>query len=105
MPLEELRERIEELEDTRRLAQVEIESLTDREGRVKELERDRDALLRERASVTADRLDNLPLEKRNEPYRMLHLEVTPSNEGFEVRVAFCTSKPLQAGTRRPKGLR
>jgi FtsZ-binding cell division protein ZapB len=59
MPLEELRERIEELEDTRRLAQVEIESLTDREGRVKELERDRDALLRERASVIADRLDNL----------------------------------------------
>jgi GAF domain-containing protein len=91
MPLEELRERIEELEDTRRLAH---ESLTDR-----------DALLRERASVIADRLDNLPLEKRNELYRMLHLEVTPSNEGFEVRVAFCTSKPLQAGTRRPKGLR
>ncbi len=78
MPLEELRERIEELEDTRRLAH---ESLTDR-----------DALLRERASVIADRLDNLPLEKRNELYRMLHLEVTPSNEGFEVRVAFCTSK-------------
>ncbi len=95
MTLEELRERLEELEDARRLAQAEIESLTDRQERVKELERDRDALLRQRASMIPNSLDNLPLEKRNELYRMLHLEVTPSNVGYEVRGAFCTPEPLQ----------
>jgi hypothetical protein len=45
MTLEELKERLEELEGTRKLAQSEIEILADREARANQLERDRDALL------------------------------------------------------------
>ena len=36
-------------------------------------------------------LDDLEGEKKNKLYQMLRLEVTPSEEGYEVSGAFCTS--------------
>jgi len=96
MTLEELRERLEELENTRRLAQAELEVIADREDRVKELEGDRDALLDHMAAMVPDALENLTPEERNELHRMLRLQVTPASEGYRVSGAFCTTEPLQA---------
>jgi hypothetical protein len=90
MTLEELRERLEELENTRKLAQAELEALADREGRIKELEKDRDALLQSMAEVVPSALESLMGEDKDKLYRMLRLEVTPSNEGYEVSGAFRT---------------
>src|SRR5215213_6886237 len=45
MNLAELGAKLEELESTRRMAEAEIAALANREERVEELERDRDALL------------------------------------------------------------
>jgi hypothetical protein len=36
-------------------------------------------------------LDNLHGEEKNRLYQMLRLEVTPSEEGYKVSGAFCTS--------------
>jgi site-specific DNA recombinase len=91
MTLEELRGRLEELETTRRLAQTELEALAEREARVKELEEDRDALLEGMAKTVPGTLNDLTGEERNKLYRMLQLEITPSDEGYEVSGAFCTS--------------
>ena len=59
MTLEELRERLGELEDMRKLARVELDAITARRERVAELERDRDALLEEMAAMVPGALDNL----------------------------------------------
>src|SRR5215203_5092896 len=94
MTFEELRERLEELENTRKLAQAELEVIADREDRVKELEGDRDALLDHMAAMVPDALENLTPEERNELHRMLRLQVTPASEGYRVSGAFCTTEPL-----------
>ena len=94
MTLEELRERLEELENTRKLAQAELEALTKREERIKELKRDRDALLRQMAESVPDALNSLTPGERNELYRMLRLQVKPGPEGYEVEGTFCTPEPL-----------
>jgi hypothetical protein len=65
--------------------------LAEREARVKELEEDRDALLEGMAETASDALNTLTGEERHKLYRMLQLEITPSDEGYEVSGAFCTS--------------
>jgi hypothetical protein len=90
MTLDELRERIGDLEETRRLALAELDALTRHEERVKGLERDRDALLEYYAEAVPGALDDLEPEERNKLYRMLRLEVTPSEGGYAVSGAFCT---------------
>jgi hypothetical protein len=41
-------------------------------------------------------LDDLTGEDRNKVYRMLRLEVTPSDEGYKVGGAFCTLEPMRS---------
>jgi hypothetical protein len=89
MTLDELRERLGELEDTRSLALTELEALSQREERVQGLERDRDALLESYAEAVPDALEGLEPGERNKLYRMLRLEVTPSDGGYAVSGAFC----------------
>jgi hypothetical protein len=48
------------------------------------LERARDALLRSWVGAVPEVLDELTGQERNKIYRMLHLEVTPTTEGFGV---------------------
>jgi site-specific DNA recombinase len=91
MTLDELRERIGDLEETRRLALAELEALTRHEERVKGLERDRDALLESYAEALPAALEDLGPEERNRLYRMLRLEVTPSDGGYALSGAFCGS--------------
>ena len=91
MTMEELREKLGEVEGAREVAQEELEALTDRQRRVQELERDRDALLAHMSGTVPERLDSLAPEERNKLYRMLRLEVTPSAEDYKVSGAFCTT--------------
>ena len=66
-------------------------ALRSHQQRVEELERDRDALLQSMSETVPSALGDLDGEKKNRLYQMLRLEVTPSEEGYEVSGAFCTS--------------
>ena len=50
------------------------------------------ALLKAIAEIIPDALEGLIPEERNKIYRMLRLEVTPLEEGYEVSGAFCSSE-------------
>jgi site-specific DNA recombinase len=91
MTLEELGSKLQELDDARRLAQAELEALTRRQEHLEQLEEDREALLESMAEIVPDALEDLTPEERNKIYRMLRLEVTPLEEGYEVSGAFCSS--------------
>jgi len=84
MTLEELGSKLKGLDETRRLAEVELASLRAREKRTEELERDRDALLRSWAGAVPEALDKLTGQERYKVYRMLRLEATPTTGGFDV---------------------
>ena len=92
MSLEELGGMLEELEETRKLAEAELENMTTRRNRVEELEQDRDVLLAYLTSVVPVELDGLTGEERNRVYRMLRLEVRPCPKGYEVKGAFSSSE-------------
>ncbi len=49
---------------------------------MKELEEDRDALLEGRTEMVPGVLNSLTGEEGNKLYRMLRLEVAPSDEGY-----------------------
>jgi site-specific DNA recombinase len=100
MSLEELGGMLEELEETRKLAEAELENVTTRRNRVEELEQDRDVLLGYLTSVVPMELDGLTGEERNRVYRMLRLEVRPCPKGYEVKGAFSSSElPSSQGHR------
>jgi uncharacterized protein YidB (DUF937 family) len=93
MTLEELGERLGNLEDTRRLALAELEAIAARRERVEDLEHDRDTLLEEMAAAVPDALDELTSEEKNRVYQMLRLSVAPGPYGYEVSGAFCALEP------------
>jgi hypothetical protein len=64
--------------------------IKDHRQRVKELESDRDALLKSMAEIVAEELDDLAGEEKSRIYRMLRLGVTPADQGYEVSGALCT---------------
>ena len=82
MTLEELGSKLKNLEETRKLAQSELAVLEMREERVKELKKDRDALLESWAGMVPEALEGLTGEERNKIYRMLRLEVAPVDDGY-----------------------
>ncbi len=59
---------------------------------MKELEEDRDALLEGRTEMVPGTLNSLTGEEGNKLFRMLRLEVAPSDEGYKVSGAICTSE-------------
>jgi hypothetical protein len=91
MTLEELGSKLQELDDARRLAEAELEALMRRQEHIEELEKDREALLKSMAEIVPEALKDLTPQERNKIYRMLRLDVTPFEEGYEVSGAFCTS--------------
>jgi site-specific DNA recombinase len=97
MTLEELGSKLVQLEETRRVAQAELEALDAREERVRELEVDRNALLASYAEVVPEALGGLSGEERMRVYEMLQLEVRPDPEGYEVSGAFCSKRPRGRG--------
>jgi site-specific DNA recombinase len=92
MTLQELGAKLEELKEGRREAKLELMSLRSHQQRVEELEKDRDTLLQSMAERVPGALEDLDGEEKNRLYQMLRLEVTPSEEGYEVSGAFCTSE-------------
>jgi site-specific DNA recombinase len=84
MTLGELGSKLKELDETRELAQAELDALALREQRVEDLEADRDTLLRDMADMVPEALDSLSGEERHRVYWMLRMEVTPIPEGFRV---------------------
>ena len=90
MTLEELGTKLEELENTRSTAERELNVLRDHRQRVCELESDRDALLESMADIVPEALADLTGEEKSRIYRMLRLEVTPTDQGYEVSGALCT---------------
>jgi site-specific DNA recombinase len=99
MTLQELGARLEELENKCKMAKRELASLRNRQQRVGELEKDRDALLQSMSEMVPAALDDLAGEEKNRLYQMLQLEVMPSEEGYEVSGAFCTSGFTSKGLR------
>ncbi len=91
---DELRAKLEGLAETRETAERELEALRDRQEEAEQLERDRDALLASWTDAAPEDLDALTSEQRNELYHRLHLEITPREDGYEVKGPFCTSEPL-----------
>jgi len=98
MTVEELGSKLKGLDETRRLAKVELAGLQAREKRAEDLERDRDALLRSWAGAVPEALDGLTGQERNRVYRMLRLEVTPTTEGFAVTGALRNILHLETDT-------
>ena len=98
---EELRSKLAGLAETRNMAERELEAIRDRNKRLEELKRDRDAVLQSLVDLAPQALDLLTPEERNRFYKMLRLEVVVSPDGsLEVSGAFgdgtdvCKSEPL-----------
>ena len=72
---EELRTKLAELEETRELAERELETLRGRQDRVEEMERDRNAHLMSYAEVLPEALAGLTPQERHRVYRMIGLRV------------------------------
>jgi hypothetical protein len=81
MTLDELGERLEQLDETRNTAYRELEALETRRERIESFERDRDSLLESYAGLMSEALDALLPEKRHRVYRMLRLKAMTKSRG------------------------
>jgi hypothetical protein len=86
----ELRERLAKLADTCEVVRGELDALAGRMERAQQLERDTEALMEQTAGVGPEDLDALAGGQRNEIYRMLRVQITPSGEGYAMRGVFRT---------------
>jgi site-specific DNA recombinase len=93
MTLDELRLRLEELDDARSGIEAEMTALWRSQKRAEELEKNRDAVIASLEASIPNALDALSGEERNRLYRMLRIEVTPSSEGFEATGVFGVLEP------------
>jgi hypothetical protein len=81
LTLDELRTKLLALEESRKTAQRELESLKDHEESMAELEADRDAILQYYEKTAPDALDSLTTEERRHFYTLLRLEVLSAPDG------------------------
>jgi hypothetical protein len=75
MTLDELENRLKEIEETHETTRAELAILEERRQRLEELEHDRDALMERYAGAVPEALENLLPEERHRVYRMLRLRV------------------------------
>ena len=92
---DELGAKLRELEAERATAEGELEELNVRRSRLEGLERDKETLLEDYASMVPEALDELAGEERHQIYRMLRLQVHVSPSGDldvrgVLRKAVCT---------------
>ena len=78
---EELRERLGELEETRKTAQSELVSISLHQQRLEELERDADDLVRQYAAIVPESLEVIPPEEKHRIYKTLRMKVLVNIEG------------------------
>lgn len=101
MSIEELGSKLRVFNETRLHAERELAALKDSQTRIKELESDRDTLLKSISSQIPEDLDHITGEDRNTIFRMLQVEITSTPEGFyKVTGAFCTAEPLSSSSTR-----
>jgi Recombinase zinc beta ribbon domain len=81
MTLDELGVRLQQVEETRKIAYQELEVLKNRRERVEALERDRGTLLKSYAGLVSEDLDDLSPEERHQIYKMLRLKVVTKPAG------------------------
>ena len=100
---DELRARLTELDDTRSIAERELEALRARRERIADLETDRDALLDSLVNVAPDALASLAPEDRHHVYKTLKLRVVAYQDDslelsgtFGESLAMCQSRTLRA---------
>jgi hypothetical protein len=79
--LDELRIKLGGLEETRKIAQWELDTLASRQERFEALERDKEAILEAYARMAPEALDALAPEERHQFYRMLRLRVIVGPDG------------------------
>jgi site-specific DNA recombinase len=84
MTLDELKEKLERLEETRTLALSELSKIEGRLERITALEEDKDALLEQYSALVPEGLTKLSPQEKNHLYHMLKLEVAPTEEGLQV---------------------
>ena len=75
MTLDELEDRLREVDETRETARAELASLEGSRRRLEELEHDQEALMEHYAGVVPEALENLAPEERHRVYKMLRLRV------------------------------
>jgi site-specific DNA recombinase len=98
----ELDEALAVLEETRRTAERELEAIGGHREEIEQLERDRDAIKASWAAAVPGDLDRLTPNGRNELYHKLRLEISPTEDGYEITGPFCTFEPLPSSGDRCK---
>jgi len=88
-----LRAKLAGLDETRKMAERELETLKDKRERIAELEQDRDAMLLHLESTAPDALDALTPEEKQEFYRILRLRVVAGKDGVP-EVSFASGEGL-----------
>ena len=78
----ELRERLSELNEEKKLAEREIESLYNKAERLDEMRHNKDALLTNLVEITPRLIDELCPEEKHRIYRMRGLRVTAAGNGY-----------------------
>jgi site-specific DNA recombinase len=97
MTLEELGEKLAELESTKRTVERELRNLQSRRESVERLEKDRDALLESLAGMAPEALDDLAPEERHRIYRMMKLKaIALLDGGVEVNGIISTADEVVA---------
>jgi hypothetical protein len=81
MTLEELGEKLAELEATKRTADRELATLTNRRESIEMLERDKDALLESLVAMTPEAIDGLAPEERHRIYKIMKLRASALLDG------------------------
>jgi hypothetical protein len=79
--LDELRARLAELEETRGIAEHELAAVRGQEERVRDMERDRDALVDSLEALAPEVLDSLTPEERHQWYKLLRLQAAIRADG------------------------
>ncbi len=79
--LDELRPRLAELEETREMAERELAAVRGQEERVRDMERDRDALIDSLEVMAPEALDSRPPEERQQWYKLLRLQAAIGADG------------------------
>ncbi|MDP8948735.1 MAG: hypothetical protein M3N00_00595, partial [Actinomycetota bacterium] len=94
--LEDLRERLAELEEEKATAEQALAELRGRMARVRDLEADRDALLEHHVATAPEALDSLTPEERHHFYKMLRLKVRLfADDSMEITGVF--PEPIRSG--------
>ncbi len=94
--LEDLRDRLAELDEDRTMAERELVALRDRADRVRDLECDRDAVFEGLIGDASEALDSMTPEQRHRFYKMLRIKVhIDAEDALEITGVF--PEPIRSG--------